>query len=103
MQSSGCLIPQQLEKKRKGAKRRFLKFAYNTTPEIVEKKLLAQRNLCAICALPFETGRRPNVDHIEGTVIVRGILCNDCNLMIGRAHDNPQILRRGADYVELYQ
>jgi hypothetical protein len=39
-------------------------------------------------------------DHIHGTVIVRGILCDGCNKMIGFAKENPEILRAGANYLE---
>lgn len=41
-----------------------------------------------------------NVDHNHETGIVRGLLCQNCNLVLGQAQDNPEILRRLADYLE---
>jgi hypothetical protein len=34
---------------------------------------------------------------------IRGILCHACNMAIGLAEDNPQMLRRMAEYLENYQ
>jgi len=31
---------------------------------------------------------------------IRGLLCRDCNLMLGHAQDNPDILREAANYLE---
>jgi len=44
---------------------------------------------------------KETVDHVhDNTQRVRGLLCNHCNLAIGHARDNPEILRALADYVE---
>jgi len=41
------------------------------------------------------------VDHVhDNTKRVRGVLCNSCNLTIGHARENPEILRSLADYIE---
>jgi hypothetical protein len=40
------------------------------------------------------------VDHCHATNDVRGMLCNDCNLVLGRAKDSPATLRALADYLE---
>ena len=34
--------------------------------------------------------------------LFRGILCGNCNRMIGFAKDNPEVLRAGAEYLEKY-
>jgi hypothetical protein len=34
---------------------------------------------------------------------IRGILCHQCNLMIGYAEDNPAILREAIRYLEDYE
>ncbi len=72
-----------------------------------ERMLEAQGNGCAICGRP-ETQKRYgklrwlSVDHCHTTHAVRGLLCNSCNNGIGRFRDDPDLLRKAADYLERY-
>lgn len=43
--------------------------------------------------------RQTHVDHDHKTGLVRGMLCVDCNVGLGRFKDNAEALRRAADYV----
>jgi hypothetical protein len=71
--------------------------------------LQKQNGSCAICKrtnCAWKTGLKNawHVDHKHnGTPNHRGILCSDCNHTIGRAKDNPALLRKMADYIESYQ
>lgn len=62
-----------------------------------------QGNQCAICERPFEELRMSSIhvdhDHTEA-FRVRGILCINCNSMIGHAKDNIETLRRAIIYLE---
>jgi len=40
-----------------------------------------------------------DLDH-KNNYAFRGYLCAHCNTMISRAHDNPEVLRKGAEYLE---
>ena len=57
--------------------------------------------MCPVCDAPL--GPKYVVDHIAGTTVVRGILHNHCNLVIGHAFEKPEVLRRAAQYLELYR
>lgn len=57
-----------------------------------------QHNLCAICGQPEEVTLC--VDHRHSDGKVRDLLCRLCNMMLGSAHDNPEVLRKGAEYLE---
>ena len=59
---------------------------------------------CAICyeLLPDET-RFIHVDHCHDTLLVRGVLCNGCNLGLGQFKDNPDALENAAAYVRKYR
>lgn len=57
---------------------------------------LLDRGACDICG----GTERLHIDHCHATNTVRGLLCDHCNNMLGRAKDRPDILRRGAEYLE---
>jgi hypothetical protein len=58
-----------------------------------------QKEQCAICHK-----RKPLVlDHDHSTGFVRALLCVSCNLGLGGFHDNPEILRRAAWYIEFFR
>jgi hypothetical protein len=58
-----------------------------------------QGNQCAICGTP-STGRVLCLDHCHATGKVRGLICNLCNFGLGKFKDNPESLRRAAQYIE---
>ena len=57
-----------------------------------------QGRKCYVC---WATDRTFHLDHCHKTNKVRGILCSQCNHAIGLFQDNPNHMRRAADYVEL--
>ena len=52
---------------------------------------------CDVCG---GRGPRMAIDHCHDTNRVRGLLCKDCNLVIGWLNDDPARLRALADYLE---
>lgn len=86
------------------------KYRYGLTSEQFESLKFAQRNACAICHKLFGEDResRPIVDHnhmcCDGNYgcekCVRGLLCRSCNVLLGYAHDNAEILRSAAAFLE---
>lgn len=70
---------------------------------------LAQLNLCAICgnAETAVYNKHPSkgkirdlcVDHCHTTGVVRGLLCDNCNVMIARAKDMPAVCISAANYL----
>lgn len=72
---------------------------YGITAEEYATLLAAQQGACAICKQ--KRSYRLNVDHCHSTGRVRGLLCRLCNgRLLTAARDNPETLRRGADYLE---
>lgn len=53
---------------------------------------------CAIC----NSGNNLQVDHCHETGTVRSMLCGPCNRSLGGFADNPDLLRKAAEYVEKY-
>ena len=69
------------------------------------EKLITQNNCCAICNKPehrlLKTGdiKPLSVDHNHTTGEVRGLLCNDCNSLLGFAKENVEILQSAINYL----
>lgn len=61
--------------------------------------LAAQDNKCVICTADFTSPKDMHTDHCHTTGKVRGILCQGCNQGIGNFKENPEALRRAADYL----
>ncbi len=73
---------------------------YGITKWDYEDLLEIQGNLCAICLNPLTDETHPHIDHDHNTNKVRGILCRDCNLGLGRFKDNIDFLQRAIDYLK---
>lgn len=71
-------------------------------------KMKEQDGKCAICKTafpPFVKGeRRPiHIDHNHETGISRGILCPNCNLLIGHAKERIAVLVSAVEYLLRYE
>lgn len=82
----------------------ILRRGYGMSLEEYQDLLVSQDGCCAICK-GKEIAKNGKVtwlpvDHDHGTGVVRGLLCTNCNHMLGKAKDNPAILRAGADYLD---
>lgn len=53
---------------------------------------------CYLCGQ--QQSRNLAVDHCHATGRVRRLLCSPCNQALGLFYDNPDVMRRAADYVE---
>jgi hypothetical protein len=42
-----------------------------------------------------------HLDHCHQSGQVRGVLCRNCNVALGLMADNPERLRRAAEYLEV--
>lgn len=80
------------------ALRSYYKTRYGLTPEQADEMRKAG---CAICGTSEWGGRWGNahIDHDHETGQVRGVLCTNCNIGIGKFKDDVVLLRRAADYL----
>ena len=73
---------------------------YGITADDYSLMLEFQNGACWICG-DHPKARKLAVDHCHTTGEVRGLLCKRCNRdLLGRARDDPAILRRAAEYLE---
>lgn len=81
------------------SREQWLKQKYGITVDDFESLLAVQRNRCAL-GHPFRG--KVVVDHDHRTGVVRGLLCERCNLGIGHLLDSPALCRRARTYLELF-
>ena len=82
------------------ARRNRRKRIYAVTPEQFMDMLKAQHNACAICCEVFRDIKTTHIDHDHITGVVRGLLCDHCNLGIGHFRNNSDVLRNAIAYLE---
>ncbi len=86
---------------------------YNITFQDYEAMLIKQDFRCAICPQQHGWGRyeKLHVDHdhqcCKGSKscgkCVRSLLCSHCNIMLGNAHDDIDILKAAIDYLQTHK
>jgi hypothetical protein len=86
-------------------KSRALRDSFGLSLDDYNKMLEAQKNVCAICCCSethMRNGRIKalSVDHNHKTGAIRGLLCSDCNMGIGKLKDDPNVLRSAIRYLE---
>jgi hypothetical protein len=62
----------------------------------------AQDEVCAICGNRNGNGRQLSIDHDHATGVVRGLLCDRCNPMLGYARDRIEVLQAAIGYLRKY-
>lgn len=80
-----------------GERERHLIKKYGITNAEYQKIFESQNAACAICKQ--KKANKLAVDHNHKTGEVRGLLCMNCNRMLGHAFDNPEILASAIGYL----
>lgn len=62
-----------------------------------DKLYANQGGCCAICGRYYEV---LHIDHIHGTLLVRGLLCQSCNTGLGKLGDDLAGLQRAVAYLQ---
>ena len=85
-----------------------LRDKYKISTEVLHQRLEEQNYKCAICKEPlpdllvYENRRRGYaIDHNHDSGEFRGVLCTNCNSLLGMAKDNKYILEAAIIYLEV--
>jgi hypothetical protein len=85
------------------SRRQDLKHDFGMSLEDYDTLWESQGRRCKLCGRQREEGERAfDVDHDHSTGKVRGILCCQCNNGLGYFKDNASILKKAAEYLEMY-
>jgi hypothetical protein len=93
------------EKLKKDYRNWRLKNQYGLTEEDFKELLIKQNGVCAICGqseTKVQHGKiQPlTVDHNHETGKVRGLLCFNCNIAIGKLKDSVVLLEQAIEYLK---
>lgn len=88
------------ERSEKRRRRTELLKGFGIHADQYDAMLAEQNNSCAICKKPDICDRALAVDHCHATKKVRGLLCTNCNVAIGKFQDNVQYLKNAVVYLE---
>jgi hypothetical protein len=91
------------EVKRKN-KKYSLKQKFGITPKQYNEMFIKQNGCCAICKKPqIEFKLALAVDHDHKTNEIRGLLCGNCNRLLGYSKDNEKTLLNAIQYLNKYK
>jgi hypothetical protein len=76
-----------------------LRIKFNINLEQYNKIFYLQNHKCAICKDECLTGRQLAVDHDHKTGKVRGLLCMECNIGLGKFKDSTDRLMKAIKYI----
>lgn len=96
-----CIAKQDTPLRKKG---RFLKYYYGLTEQQVHEMYVSQSGRCLICNVYKSTYSKPGglvIDHNHSDGTVRGLLCTNCNTLLGRCNDNVELLQKAIFYLQL--
>jgi hypothetical protein len=76
------------------------RWVYGITLEDYNRMFEEQEGCCKICKRhQTEFNKRLHVDHDHKTGKIRGLLCHNCNLALGRLGDSIQTLKSALEYL----
>lgn len=85
-----------------------LKREFGITADDYKTMFDLQHGVCLICSRPESyvvkgSLSRLAVDHNHTTGEVRGLLCHQCNLIIGNGREDPDVFKQAAMYIESFR
>jgi hypothetical protein len=94
-------MPYKDNEKRQASNRKgHLKSKYHISTVTYNAMDILQGFRCAICNNDKGNYQHLFIDHCHKSGEIRGLLCRNCNLVIGNAKDSITILRKAASYLE---
>ena len=91
----------QSELGRQARDRSNLKKRFGITVDQYAEMLDKQQGSCAICRTECVTGKRLAVDHCHETGRIRGLLCFNCNIGLGKFKDSTKMLETAIAYLSI--
>ena len=87
---------EHFERNPRAMKKYNLKKYFGLSLEQFDAMMIRQNGLCAVC----REEKKLYVDHCHKTQVVRGLLCNNCNLLLGHAQEERTRLEAAIRYLD---
>lgn len=94
--------PERWKEQKHKARFYFIKRKYGINEESYHDMLQSQGEMCAICGRQFLESKNIHVDHDHKTLTIRGLLCTQCNVILGSAHDDIKVLENAITYLKKF-
>lgn len=79
---------------------RNVKRRYGITKEQYEQIIAVQGGGCALCGVSQQpSGKRLSIDHCHNSTVVRGVLCEPCNVLLGSVEAKPGWIAQAQEYL----
>ncbi len=90
---------------------KYYSLDYGLTAEQYEVEVATRQGLCDVCKRPQQSGIRLAIDHDHNCCperaacekCRRGLLCTNCNTLLGSAHDSVEILQNAILYLASFK
>ncbi len=89
--------------RRSKRKDEWFHWKYGTSLEEYQRMIVQQNGRCEICGFLFgdSFAEVARIDHDHRSGATRGLLCNNCNLLLGNASDSVDLLLRMIEYLRV--
>lgn len=84
-------------------RRKMLKSKWGMEPADFDRMLAEQGGACAVCSGPTKAGHHYCIDHCHTTGKIRGLLCHDCNMGIGKLGDTAASVAKALAYLNEFE
>ena len=79
----------------------WIQTRFNVDKEQAKELWLRSQTSCNICGKSWDgESEKLCIDHCHTTGVIRGILCKNCNHVLGHARDSIQTLERAIEYLK---
>jgi hypothetical protein len=95
-------LAEAYQRRKAGGRRKDILRKFGITPDEYDAMLERQGGVCAVCKDP-PTYKRLAVDHDHEAGKIRQLLCERCNLVLGKVDDDIELLNAMASYLQEHQ
>lgn len=91
--------PETRLKQTRNSRCKYIRRKFGITLEEYENMVLDRKGCCDICQSQSKGRGNLHIDHCHQTGKLRGLLCMNCNVVLGLVYDKSEILNSAINYI----